>query len=122
MEPKDLKERSLAFAVAVTALCRGIQNDWAARRRTDQLFRSATSVAANYHAACRGRSRREFIAKLGVVVEEAEETVFRLRFAIRTHMTAPDASVALLQEAQQLLAIVTASAKTATANEPKRGR
>lgn len=122
MEPKDLKERSLAFAVAVTALCRGIHADWAARRMADQLFRSATSVAANDHAACRGRSRREFIAKVGLVVEEAEETVFWLRFALRTGMTEPVASAALLEEAKQLLAIFTASAKTAAANEPRRGR
>ena len=77
----------MRFAVNVAALCRSAQHEWPGRRLADQMFRSATSVAANYHAACRARSRREFIAKLGIVIEEAEETAFWLEFRIahRTH-------------------------------------
>src|SRR4051794_21928059 len=78
MEPRDLKDRSMRFAVSMAALCRSIQREWPGRRLADQMFRSATSVAANYHTACRARSRREFIARLGIVIEEAEETVFWL--------------------------------------------
>ena len=81
----------------------------------DQLFRSGTSVAANYHAACRARSRRDFIAKMGIVVEEAEETVFWLRFAGSAQL-APSTGIAdPLREGHELLAIFTASAKTASA-------
>jgi four helix bundle protein len=120
MVPRELKERSLRFAIDIAALCRSAQTNWAARRVADQMFRSSTSVAANYHAACRARSRREFVAKLGLVVEEAEETVFWLDFAVRTGMVEAGRTAALLNEARELLAIFTASAKTASQNEPPR--
>jgi len=120
MEPKDLKERAMRFAVNMAALCRTTQTDWAGRRLADQMFRSATSVAANYHAACRARSRREVGAKMGFVVEEAEETVFWLEFASRAGLTTTSRAAPLIQEARELLAIFTASAKTAAANQPGR--
>jgi four helix bundle protein len=85
MDPRELKERCMHFAVNV-GLWRTAPAAWPAQRVSDQVFRSATSVAANYHAACRARSRREFIAKLGIVVEEAEETVFWLEFAARVRL------------------------------------
>ena len=120
MEPKNLKERTLRFAVGMAALCRTTQADWAGRRLADQMFRSATSVAANYHAACRARSRREFVAKMGLVVEEAEETVFWLEFASRASLIDASGSATLTQEARELLAIFTASTKTAASNQPRR--
>ena len=109
----------MRFALTATKLCRSMQAEWPARRLADQLFRSATSVAANYHAACRARSRREFIAKLGLVVEEAEETVFWLEFGVRAGLAGTDTCDPILREARQLLAIFTASAKTA-AGLPRR--
>lgn len=115
MRPNDLKERTMRFAVTATRLCRTMQNDWPAHRLADQMFRSATSVAANYHAACRARSRREFVAKLGLVVEEAEETVFWLEFGVRAGLARADTCDPVIHEARQLLAIFTASAKTAAA-------
>lgn len=113
MNPRDLKKRSLAFAVAVTGVCRGAHTDWAMRRVADQRFRSATSVAANYHAACRARSRREFVAKLGLVVEEADETAFWLDFGVRTGLLDYTRTALLRREAGELIAIFTALAKTA---------
>lgn len=104
------------LALGVSAICRSVQHDWSGRRIADQVFRSATSVAANYRAACRARSRREFIAKLGIVIEEAEETVFWLEFAVRSGVVASEAAGDLTREARELLAIFTASAKTAAAN------
>lgn len=112
----------MRFAVNVAALCRSAQREWPGRRLADQMFRSSTSVAANYHAACRARSRREFIAKLGIVIEEAEETVFWLDFGSRTGLTDHARSGPLAQEARELLAIFTASAKTAAANQSGRRR
>ena len=120
MEPKDLKERTMRFAVSMAALCRTTQTEWPGRRLADQMFRSATSVAANYHAACRARSRREFVAKMGLVVEEAEETVFWLEFASRAALIETSTSAPLIREARELLAIFTASAKTAAAHQPGR--
>ena len=110
----------MRFAVRMAALCRSIQREWPGRRLADQMFRSATSVAANYHTACRARSRREFIARLGIVIEEAEETVFWLEFASRTGLTDSVTAAPLTKEARELLAIFTASAKTASAREPSR--
>ncbi|MFN7916813.1 MAG: four helix bundle protein [Vicinamibacterales bacterium] len=120
MEPRHLKERAMRFAVGMTALCREAYADWPGRRLADQMYRSSTSVAANYHAACRARSRKEFVAKLGLVVEEAEETVFWLEFGAKAGLTDGARTAPLIREARELLAIFTASAKTAA--ETPRGR
>lgn len=114
MQQSDLKERTLRFSLSVATLCRTLQADWSQRRVADQLFRSATSVAANYHAATRARSTREFLAKLGLVTEEAEETVFWLEFADRAGMTGPPAA-SVVREAREVLAIFIASHKTVAA-------
>jgi four helix bundle protein len=116
VDPATLKRRTLGFAVNVGRLCRSFHDQWPGRHVADQMFRSGTGVAANYHAACRARSRREFAAKLGIVVEEAEETLFWLEFAARSGVVAPTAIVELTTEAGELIAIFTASAKTASAN------
>jgi four helix bundle protein len=85
---------------------------------SDQLFRSAASVAANYRAAIRARSRREFSAKLGIVAEEAEESAFWVEFGIRTGLLQHEPAARLLTEARDLLAIFIASQKTVNANMP----
>lgn len=120
MERRELKERTMRFALGVASLSRSITHDWQGRRVADQMFRSATSVAANYHAACRARSRREFVAKLGVVAEEADETLFRLDFATRSGPLSAERTEPLQREARELLSIFIASAKTAAANTPAR--
>jgi four helix bundle protein len=119
MEPQELKERTMRFALGVAALCRSITHDWQGRRVADQMFRSATSVAANYHAACRSRSRREFVAKLGIVAEEADETIFWLNFVVRSGMLIEEPAKPLMREARELLAIFIASAKTAANTAPR---
>jgi four helix bundle protein len=81
-----------------------------------QLLRSATSVAANYRAAGRSRSRAEFISKIGIVVEEADETVFWLELLIETDVVKRMNIETLLCEANELLAIFAASQRTAKAN------
>ncbi len=106
----------MVFALGVSSLCQELQADWKQRRLADQLFRSATSVAANYWAASRARSRREFLAKLGLVAEEAEETGFWLEFARRAGMTCSPRSERLVGEARELLAIFIASLKTVSGN------
>lgn len=80
-----------------------------------QVLRSGTAVAANYRAACRARSKAEFVAKIGIVAEEADETVFWLELLIETN-TVREAKLAdLMDEAKQLSAIFTASQNTAKA-------
>jgi four helix bundle protein len=79
----------------------------------NQLMRSGTSVAANYRAACRARSLREFIAKLGIVEEEADEAEFWLDLTSEQQLSAPEEVEPLREEAGQLVAIVVSSIRTA---------
>jgi len=96
--------------------CRTLPDTWEGRHVRDQLFRAGTGVAANYHATCRARSRRDFISKLGIVVEESDESVFWLTFAGEAGLSREVVRQELLDEARELLAIFTQSAKTASAN------
>lgn len=82
-----------------------------------QLLRSGTSVAANYRAVCRARSKAEFISKIGVVVEEADEVVFWLELLVDTRILSADLVKDLLTEANELLAIFAASQRTAKGNK-----
>lgn len=116
MDKNELQERSLAFAVAVTGLTRVMQDNPNSRSPADQLSRCASSVGANYRAACRARSRAEFIAKLGLVVEEIDEAVYWLQFMTQSKMVTLAESTQCLDEAQQLRAIFAASYGTARRN------
>lgn len=78
-----------------------------------QLFRSGTSVGANYRAACRGRSKADFIAKLGVVLEEADESLFWLEILTEAGIVKRETAAPLLKEANELVAIFVASLNTA---------
>ena len=86
MNADDLKARTKEFAKRIIRLCRTLPNTREGWRIGDQIFRSGTSVASNYRAACRGRSKAEFIAKLGTVLEEADETLFWLELMVETEM------------------------------------
>jgi four helix bundle protein len=78
-----------------------------------QLLRAATSVGANYRAAGRARSKAEFVAKIGIVVEEADETIFWLECLMESGIVKPDLLRDLLAEANELVAIFAASQRTA---------
>jgi four helix bundle protein len=86
------------------------------RAIANQLVRSGTSVAANYRAACRARSRSEFVAKLGVVLEEADETQLWLELIIDGKLLSARRVQPLLDEANELVAIFVASRKSAAGN------
>lgn len=110
---EELKDRTKHFALRVVKLFRSLPNTPVAQVMGKQLLRSATSVAANYRATGRARSRAEFIAKLGVVVEEADETVFWLEMLIESDTVKEHRAKELLKEAQELSAIFAASLQTA---------
>jgi len=116
MDKNELQERSLRFAVAIGGLTRAVRVDPDGRAPADQLSRCAASVGANYRAACRARSRAEFVSKLGLVVEEIDEAVYWLEFLTRSSLALPAKSEDLLGEAQQLRAIFAASYGTARRN------
>jgi four helix bundle protein len=82
-----------------------------------QLLRCGTSVAANYRAVCRARSRDEFVSKMGVVIEEADESVFWMEFLVDTGMVPKPRLESLLAEGNELVAIFVASRKTAKQNK-----
>src|SRR5688572_32165740 len=113
MTPKHLKDRTKRFAVHVTRLCRELPRTLDATRVRGQLIDAATSVAANYRAACRATSRPEFIAKLGVVLEESDESLFWLELMVDANLVTQSRAERLLKEADELTAIFTTSVKTA---------
>ena len=110
--PEVLRNRTKAFAIRIVRLYRQLPNADEARVIGRQLLRCGTAVAANYRAVCRARSPAEFLAKIGVVVEVADETVFWLEFLVETRLV--DAK-RLQHEANEILAIVAASQRTARA-------
>jgi four helix bundle protein len=111
--PDDLRLRTKAFAVRVVRLYKSLPFSADAEVLGKQLLRSATSVAANYRAACRARSRAEWIAKIGVVVEEAYESVFWLEMLSDCGVVETARLSELTREANELTALFTASRQTA---------
>ena len=114
MDQEALKERCKALALRVMSLIDHLPKSVQGRVIADQIMRSASSVAANYRAACRARSKAEFVAKLSIVVEEADETVLWLEL-IKDGKLLPENRVGnLLEEANEITAIMVASRKTAS--------
>ena len=112
----ELKARSKAFAVRVVKLCRALPHSLETRVVEAQVLRSATSVAANYRAVCRARSHADFISKIGIVVEECDETIFWLELLVELEIFPSSRVKPLLSEANELLAIFAASQLTAKQN------
>jgi len=116
--PLELRARAEAFAAAVVRLCGTLPTTPEGRNIRGQLGRSAMSVAANYRAVCRARSRAEFVAKLGLVVEEADEAHMWLKMIIDLDLSAAADLHQLHREADELTAIFVASRRTAARRRP----
>jgi four helix bundle protein len=86
----ELKQRTKLFAIRIVKLFRSLPHTPDAQTLGKQVLRSGTSVAANYRAVCRARSKAEFISKMGTVVEEADETVFWLELLNETDVLRPE--------------------------------
>jgi four helix bundle protein len=110
---EELRQRTKAFAIRIVRLVRTLPKTDEARVMGRQLLRSATSVAANYRAVCRARTRATFVAKLDIVVEEADESALWLELLIETNTIAEDRARALLDEAIELTKIFAAARRTA---------
>src|SRR5437660_10678139 len=116
MNKQELQNRTKAFALRVLKLVDALPRTAAGRAISNQLVRSATSVGANYRAACRARSRPEFASKLGTVLEEADESLYWLEM-IRDGELMSDSKISLLlKEANELTAILAAGRKSAASN------
>jgi len=105
MTPEELRIRTKDFAIRIVRLFRSLPPASDAQVIGKQLLRSGTSVGANYRAVGRSRSRAEFISRLGIVVEEADETVFWLELLIETDIVKSSKLEPLLTEARELTAI-----------------
>jgi four helix bundle protein len=116
----ELSQRTKQFAVRVVGMYESLPKTDAARVIGRQVLRSGTSVAANYRAAGRARSRAEFVAKLGIVVEEADETVLWLELLVDCGIVPRERMDPLLIEANELLAIFAAAQLTAKSKAPLR--
>jgi four helix bundle protein len=110
---ETLQRRMKVLAVETIRLAEGLPRTRSADVMARQLVRCTTSVAANYRAACRARSRRDFVAKMGIVEEEADETVFWLELLSECSLVSSERLALLSREAGELLAITVASIRTA---------
>ena len=108
-----MKSRTKEFAKNIIKLCRELPDNREGRLIGNQLFKSGTSVAANYRAACRGRSRAEFVSKLGIVLEEADEALFWLELIDEMAINDRNSVGYLMEECNELTAIIVTSIKTA---------
>jgi four helix bundle protein len=113
---EDLRNRTKRFALRIVRLFQHPPHSTEAQVLGKQVLRSGTSVGANYRAAGRARSKAEFISKIGVVVEEIDETVFWLECLVESGIVREELLSGLKQEAEELLAIFAASERTAKAS------
>src|SRR5579859_5555342 len=112
-QPQQLRDRTKAFALRVIRLYRSFPYRTDTQVLGKQLLRCGTSVVANYRAVCRARSKAEFVAKIGVVVEEVDESVLWLELMTESGIVSSEKTEALLKEANELTAIFAASQRTA---------
>jgi four helix bundle protein len=112
MTPAQLKERTKRFALLVIRFCRTLPRSQEGLIISRQLLRSCTSVGANYRAVCRARSEADFISKLGIVLEEADETLFWLELLADSGVAKAEKTAPILREANELVSIFVASLRT----------
>lgn len=117
MDKTELLKRTKIFALRVLKLVNSLPITAAGRAVANQLVRSATSVGANYRAACRSRSRAEFAAKIGTVAEEADESLYWLEIISEGGLLPLNKVELLLREADELTAIFTEARRTASKNQ-----
>lgn len=116
MNAGELKARATKFALSVMTLIDLLPNTVKGRAVAHQLMKAATSVGANYQAACRGRSQAEFISKLSIVLEESDECCCWLELIMEGGLIPAEDVEEIYQEADEITAIMTASHKTACKN------
>ena len=117
----ESKDRTKAFALRIIKVIRALPPGMESRVIGHQLLRSGTAVAANYRAVCRARSRAEFLSKLSIVLEEADESAFWLELLVDAELISESRLGGLRSEANELVAIFNASRTTARKNRGKEG-
>jgi four helix bundle protein len=113
MNADEMRRRTKEYAKRVIHMCRSLPNTEEARLIRKQVFRCGTSVGSNYRAVCRARSKADFVSKLAVVLEEADESCYWIEILIETKIMSEKRLGHLLKEGNELVSIVVASLKTA---------
>ncbi|MBN2115948.1 MAG: four helix bundle protein [Anaerolineales bacterium] len=116
MNEQELKQRTKRFGLRMIKLVESLPSTSTARTIGNQLLRSGMSVGANYRAACRGRSKADFVAKTGISLEEADECLYWMEMLQEAGIIPNEKLKDLMKEADELVAIFTASIKTARAH------
>ena len=116
MTREEMQARTKAYAKRIVKLCEALPHHWVARTLGAQLLRSGISVGANYRAVCRAKSTADFINKLRIVEEECDESLFWMELLVECEIIKLARLNKLMQEADEILAIVVASAKTTRAS------
>jgi four helix bundle protein len=117
---EEFKRRTKAFAVRVVKMTEAMPQGRASNIIARQVLRSATSVGANYRAACRARSHREYTARIGVLEKEADESLYWLELLVEAEIMSRARLKDLIREADELTAIFTASSHTARQNRDRK--
>jgi four helix bundle protein len=118
MTREEMKGRTKAYANRIVKLCSALPGNWIAQTLGKQLLRSGTSVGANYRAVCRAKSNSDFVNKLRIVEEECDESLFWMELLLENNFVKAPRLSGLMKEANEILAIIVSSAKTARVSAP----
>ena len=113
MDKEEMKKRTKQFGLRAIRLCEALPDTPVARVIRNQLLRCGTSVGANYRAACRAKSKADFISKMGTVEEETDESMYWMELIIEAVFMKEELISDLYQEADEILSIIISSIKTA---------
>ena len=116
MKGENIKDRTMTFAIRVLNMVSAIPKDYSSQILSHQIVRSATSAGANYRAACRSKSRRDFVNKLKTVEEELDETIYWLEIIDESKIFPKERISPLISESDELLSIIVKSIQTAKEN------
>ena len=122
MTREEMKARTKDFAKRIVTLCSALPEDWVARTLGRQLLRSGTSVGANYRAVCRAKSTANFLNKLRIVEEECDESLFWMELLVECELVKAARLNSLMQEANELLSITVAAARTTRTSNARAAR
>ena len=117
MQAQEMKTRTRAFALRVIRLAESLPGTPAANVIRNQILRCGSSVGANYRAACRARSKPDFVSKMGIVEEEADETIYWMELLVDAEIVKKSRIADLMNEANEIVAIVVASIRTSKSSK-----
>jgi four helix bundle protein len=117
MQKQDFAKRTMQFGLRIIRVVESLPNLQTARVIGKQLLRAGTAVGANYRSALRGRSRADFVAKMGIVEEECDEALYWMQMLIEAGIVKASRLSELLREANEIIAIVVSSIRTARAGK-----